>query len=932
MPSFDSSDLTHQQAEAINHQGSPLLIIAGPGSGKTEVIARRITRLVLTGQVKPENLLALTFTNKAAQGLKDRIQNKIPDVNIENMEVSTFHAFCAGLLRRYENSSPLKHGMSILDATGQFLFVYSRRKAFGLDEIIKGLPVQFYESVISAFNRATEEQVKPEKLEEWCLQNKQNCCNDDANLWKERAVVAEAYRRYCGMLIDEGRVDFPFLQIHALELLEQNPDIVNQLRRQYQTILVDEYQDTNAAQEKILQILAGNGRTLTVVGDDDQSIYRFRGATVKNILEFEKRYADVKVIRLTRNFRSYDQIVGQSQEVIRHNPARYEKDLLSHRGPGNEVLLVYEHTAAEEAGRVVDILQKLHVSGKIKKWSDTAILLRSVKSYSEKYRETLVSAGIPFQVSGDAGFFEREDIDQLCGLFHFLGASKPWGDKYLRCSIMDFDDQTNEALLDYKDNLVDIPSPEGLQEIGINHPDDRRRLSAMLGLKRRVQAQQHSSILEVFYSVLSISGLACRLEREGRTEALANLGIFSQLVAAWDENGASNNFYAFQEYLKLLKAGGLEPFHETLEDAVRIMTIHQSKGLEYPVVVLGAAMEGRLPSKKNKESYQVPYELRASGEPEVDDPHLVDERKLFYVAATRAQDLLIVGTADVVEKRGGGPSPFVFEMFGPDLKTAAAGSMEKVRKIESEKRKENEIRPRHSYSELAIFLECPVRYKFAHVYHLAFPRIEPVQYGLNIHYALQVIHERALSGVIPHEKDIPDIVDQTWMEPPPGRRGSGENLKQKAVATLQKYVRETREDLKRTARVETPFSFSVNSQVITGKIDLCRQAGNALELVDFKSSDPHPDAMGLFNFQMGLYGLGVETGLTSPVSHLTIQFLGNEFKTVSLEWDSRNREENKKRLVRILDDITANQFTANLAYCNHCKEYREICPYAPSGG
>jgi DNA helicase-2/ATP-dependent DNA helicase PcrA len=268
-PSYLPPHLTDRQLEAVLHHGSPLLVIAGPGSGKTEVITWRVAHLVRSGRVTPEHLLVTTFTNKAALELKDRIQQKLPEVNAELMQVSTIHSFCADLLRRYKHLTPLPHGFRILDGIGQFLFVYSNRKALGLDQVVKGRPSAFFRSVIGAFNLATE----------------------------------EAYRRYQDLLLDAELVDFAFLQSHALALLKGHPPVLRELKDQYRELLVDEYQDTNAAQDQLLALLAGDGRRLTVVGDDDQSIYRFRGATVRNILGFGKRFPDAKKVRLEHNFR-----------------------------------------------------------------------------------------------------------------------------------------------------------------------------------------------------------------------------------------------------------------------------------------------------------------------------------------------------------------------------------------------------------------------------------------------------------------------------------------------------------------------------------------------------------------------------------------------------------------------------------------------------
>ena len=928
-PDYLPSYLTGQQREAILHRGSPLLIIAGPGSGKTEVITWRVAHLVRAGYIQPENLLVTTFTNKAALELKDRIQQKLPNVNVELMQVSTIHSFCSDLLRRYRHHTLFSRGFHILDDMGQLLFVYSNRKRLGLDALVKGRPYDFFASVVRTFNLATEELVEPEGLESWCQDNLSHSPEDKANLWQERALVAEAYRRYCGLLQEQELVDFAFLQRHALRLLQEHPDVLRELREKYREILVDEYQDTNAAQDRILGLLAGDGRHLTVVGDDDQSIYRFRGATVRNILTFRERFPHAHVVQLAHNFRSREPIVTHSLQVISHNPARFPKNLLTVRGQGSDILLVYEHTAREEADAVVDLLRRLHRAGKIARYGDMAVLLRSVRSYAAPYLDALRLAGIPCSVTGDASFFQREEIAQLYDLFNFLGASKPWGDRFLRHPLVGLTGATSQALRAYKGDLLDVATDEKLRSIGVADEEDRQRLISLLNLKRRVQAKEHRSLLEVFYGMLSATRCVSRFEEQGDVESLVNLGVMSDLVATWDEYGRTRNFYAFQRFLKLLKEGGVDPVHVPPEDAVQVMTIHQAKGLEFPVVVLGAAMKGRLPSSRRASRYEIPPELRASGPPEVSDPHLVDERKLFYVAVTRARDLLIIGTADVVNKRGGGPSPFLYEMFGDDLRAASDLTHAYIADVESQAERAHAPRERHSFSEMAYFLQCPMRYKFAVVYGLRVPWLDPVDFGANVHRALEAIHRRVMDGHSVSEDDVERVVAETWV---PSHRARPEREKEyqaAAVKQLQRYLREHGDTLSRVYQAETSFSFALGDQLLLGKIDLMRHdADGKVEIVDFKTSAMVPPESERIDLQLDLYALGAETGLGESVSRQTVHFLGDG-RVVSWGWTEEREKSARSQLREVIAKINRGEFQPNRAYCNRCYEFRDICPYAP---
>ena len=922
-PDYLPTYLTEQQLDAILYRGGPLLIIAGPGSGKTEVIAWRVAHLIRAGHVRPEECLVTTFTNKAALELKDRIQQKLPGINVELMQVSTIHSFCADLLRRYQRG-----GSHLLDAEGQFLFVYANRKALGLGDIVKGRPYSFFSQVIATFNQATEELVEPDKLLAHCEAGLCACCADESDLWQERAAVAEAYRRYCDLLRERRLTDFAFLQRHALDLLTGRPDVLAELQERFHEILVDEYQDTNALQDRLLELIAGDGGHLTVVGDDDQSIYRFRGATVKNILTFPDRFPGAHVVRLTQNFRSREPILDHSQRVIVHNPARYPKDLFTRRGPGSDIVLVYRRTAGEEAVAVADFLKRLHDAGKIRRWSDVALLLRSVRSYAEPYVAAFAVAGIPHVVTGDATFFKRDDISQLYRLFSFLGASKPWGDVHLRQPIVGLSAETRGALKRYKDNLLDVATDAGLRGIGVQDAGDRERLLALLKLKKRVQDGRHNSLIEVFYSLLAATGYFARCEQEGREEAQQNLGVLSRLVAAFDEYGGTRNFYPFMNYLKLMKEGGVDPVTVPPEDAVQVMTVHQAKGLEFPVVVVGALMEGRFPSRRRKERYEIPADMKASGSPEVNDPHLVDERRLFYVAVTRARELLILGTADVVNKRGGGPSRFLNEMLGDDLQAVA--DLERAFIAEAESRGGAPLGPRerHSFSQLAYFLQCPLRYKYAVIYGLETPWPAPAGFGANVHRALEEIHNRARAGYPPGEADVADIVAETWV-PGPGIRPEMEQaLQEAAVRQLREYVRRHANTFSRIERAEAPFSFSLGEHILLGKIDLIRRADEGgVEIVDFKTAKSSPLTLGGIDAQLDLYALGVETDLGERVRRQTVHFLGDG-QVVTWKWSAKRAGMAREGFATILERITRREFTPRTAYCPTCQEFAAICPYA----
>ncbi len=950
-PAHLPSYLTDRQLEAVLHVGSPLLVIAGPGSGKTAVITWRVTHLVKTELVTPAHCLVTTFANRAAIELQDRIEQNLRDsgsvraeADIAPMRIGTFHSLCADILREYQSRSALPRGFRILDDSAQFLFVYTNRKELGLDALVKGRPHDLFRNVLRLFDRATQELVRPKDLLSWCRKQQKQAekaatqaakgksktkaqkAADQVELWMEEAIVTQSYQAYCKLLAEHSLVDFAFLQRHALELLDAHPDAAAELRERYREILVDEYQDTDATQEKILQHLAGGGQHLTVVGDDDQSIYRFRGATVRNLLTFNERYAGAHWIVLNENFRSREPIVEHSLNVITQNPARFQKDLFTLRGTGSDVLLAYEHSVAEEAAAIARLLRNLHETGRIRRWSDVTFLLRSVKSYAKEYRLALEAEGIPVCVIGDATLFERQDVDELYNLFSFLGTKKPWGDVRVRCSLMGWGDATCAALQAYTGSLLDLESEDDVRGIGVD-ASDCPRLAQLIALKRRVQAKEHASLLEVFYALLAVTQHVARGEMAGRVEPLINVGIMSGLVAAFDEHGGTHNLFPFQDYLQLMKEGGIDPAVIVPDDAVQIMTIHQAKGLEFPAIVIGSVMDGRLPSMRRRDPYEIPDQLRASGPPEVEDPHMVDERRLFYVAATRARELLVLGTADIVNKRGGGPSPFLTEMFGADLHRAADLSRARVLDAESPQRLNAAPRERLSFSELAYYFQCPVRFKFAHVYGLVVPPPDPLDFGANVHRALHVIHERAREGKPPAESEIAGIVEQTWLATPQVSAARDRQIKKAAVKQLESYVARYGDTFDQVDQCEAQFSFGLGQNVLLGKIDLVRRVDERYEVVDFKVGKPTPLAMQQVTTQLDFYAMGAQTSLGLTPQKQTVHFLQDN-QVSSWDWTEQKAASARQHLSGALDCIARRELPPRTQFCSDCAEFRSICPYA----
>jgi len=625
--------------------------------------------------------------------------------------------------------------------------------------------------------------------------------------------------------------------------------------------------------------------------------------------------------------------------LIKCNEARSDKNLRCVRDDiKNDILLVHEITAKEEAESVVYILQKMISKGIIKQYRDVAILLRSVRSHAGPYLEELKKHKIPHVVTRDGRFFDREDISEVCHLFTYLGISKPWGDKFLRCSLMMFAEETSDALKQFKEDLGSITNEEELKEIGVLDELDRRKIMDMIALKKKVQNREHKSLLEVLYEILRISGYFKKIEDEKDAEAIKNFGILTRIVGEFDEYGGTTGLYPFLSYMKMLKQSALDSFVRPPEDAIQVMTVHQAKGLEFPAVVIGAAMEGRFPTRMRRKKYEIPYELMQSGEPEVADHHLVDERKLFYVAATRARDFLIIGTSDIVNKRGGGPSRFVQELLGKDTE----GALERSRKILesndikifSQEKKKQGPRMRLSYSRLVHFLQCPIRYKYFEIDGIETPRPSYMFYGASVHRALEMMHKGLIDGKEVLAEDIEKYVDETWLPSPWMEEDEEEALKTAAVRWLHVYFEEHASTFTLLFKAEEKFSFDMEDVVIAGKIDLIRKAGGdgeAREIVDFKTSESKTAWQDQTDLQMNLYAIGAECSLKMQIERCSIHFLSDN-KVVSCEWDEKKAEEAEYFLKDMINKIKEQKFEPRHEYCPFCREFKDICPYFEGKG
>ncbi len=640
------ADLNPEQRAAVTAPPGPLLILAGAGSGKTRVLTRRLAHL-LRGGADPGRILAITFTNKAAREMQTRVEALLGPVG-RGMWVQTFHSACARMLRRDITRFGYTPDFTILDADDQRTAVREVLRGLGYDEhrFQPGAVV----GRISAQKNA--------------LRGPAEAAEAARDPWSQ--AVAVAFAAYQRMLQQANCLDFDDLLLLTVRLLEE-PDGTG-YREYFHHVLVDEYQDTNLAQYRIVRAVAAAHRSLTAVGDEDQSIYRFRGADVGNLRRFEADFPEARIIRLERNYRSTQRILDAAGSVIGHNARRYPKRLWTDRGAGEPIALYRAEDAGDEAAFVAAEVARLRRAGA--GWSDFAVLYRT-HAQSRAVEEALLGGGVPYVVVGGLKFYERKEIKDALGYLRLLVNPVDWpsfrravaaprrgvGEATL-AALASHIEQTGEALPSALAHAAEVPGIGRAGPVLRSFAELLERLRGEAegavdgdgGPRPAGAAREPAAVAELIASVLDRSGLAAALRAEDSLEARTRLENLNELLSVAAQNGpvvgrGLEGLRRFLEQAALIAEADAVPEGSAGEGAVVLLTLHAAKGLEFPVVFLTGLEEGVFPHSRALQS------ATAGGE------DLEEERRLCYVGMTRARSRLYLTCAQRRAFYGGAPQP-----------------------------------------------------------------------------------------------------------------------------------------------------------------------------------------------------------------------------------------------------------------------------------
>jgi DNA helicase-2/ATP-dependent DNA helicase PcrA len=929
-------DLNDAQRAVVAHMDGPLLVVAGPGSGKTYSIVLRALNLLLLERAAAKEMVLCTFTEKAAFEMRDRLSAAAQKVgyrgDLSELQVTTIHGLCNGILTRHRHRTELGNSYETLDELTQLLFIFEH-----FAEIVGPEENDLYlgkwktrwtaiEGVRGYFDKITEELVDPSRM--------------SASPDPFMKGIARAYRAYETTLFAKNRTDFAHLQslVHGLLL---QPEHSGTIAAEIRYMLVDEYQDTNYVQEQLLLKLTEPTGNLCVVGDEDQSLYRFRGATVRNILEFPSRFSACPVVRLTTNYRSHRSIVERYDRWMASAdwsnsagvPFRFDKTIEADPNGSHPdypaVIAIWGRDARDEAERFGELVAFLKSSGAIADYSQVALLLHSVRDdHSGSYLAALEARGIPAFCPRARAYFENDEVRLMVACFAVLFGWHGDGRGQVAGAVADLG------------RYVD----QGIVELAKAYAAPHSLAIALQAWIREIAALSDGESLDLrpadyFYRLLALDPFAKAVKNEN---AARNLAIFSQLLNVFQSyyhysvvthrNREFLRFHLFNSFLRLLHDGGIneyeDPNHPFPNGHVQVMTIHQAKGLEFPVVVVGS-LGAQLSSPKQIDRELGAFYHRPRFEPE-NRITLFDRMRLHYVAFSRPQNVLVL-TAHEAPK-----DHFALMWQGlpqwPYVEQAA---------LAGQRFAMHERMPvKKSYSftgDLKIYETCPRQYQFFRDYDFAPSRSAVIFFGLLVHQTIEEIHRIVLDGRLEtlDEPLIRELFDRSFrFLCLSDVRPIGDVARESAFLQVMNYFRQNREEMGRVIQAEVDVSLEKDGYILSGKVDLLMGGDGKLELLDFKTS-PRPTnspvLLDAYERQLCTYAHILERRYQKRVDRLLLYWTAEEQKDKAVmvfPYRPERIDEAGRYFDQVVARIQAEEFrvekTPEAAICKEC-DLRLLC-------
>jgi len=1026
-------NLNKEQLEAVTHKNGPLLIVAGAGTGKTTVITQRIAYIIEQGRAKSEEILALTFTEKAADEMEERVDRLLP-MGYLDLWISTFHSFGERILRENGLDIGLPADFKLLNEFEQYALIKNNLDKFNLDYYQPlGNPTKFIRALVSHFSRLKDEDIGTDeylKYAEGLRENMDNMLNggkdkskklkkniaitadikttgylrrrsprfappqDNSAFTEEIATqevarineVANAYHVYNQLLLDNASLDFGDLINYTLKLFRERLAILEKYRQQFKYILLDEFQDTNWAQYELIKLLTNPKNNLVVVGDDDQSIYKFRGASVSNILQFKKDFPGSKQIFLVKNYRNQQNILDLSYEFIQQNdPNRLEYQLskklkvkskkLSKRLFAQEkgqgvIEVISGNDLQDEVKQVVEKIADLKIQDKKSSWNDFAILVRANES-AKDFCNALDIAGLPYQFLSSRGLYAKpvimdvisylkllDDYHESMAVFRILNLPIF---KFTQPELVNLNYLARKKALSLFTVLKDVNGKLG-KEVQIKIDQALNLISKHTALTRE------KDVREVILAFLNDSGylkhLTSQAEQKSREE-VGYLKHFIKRVQIFEANSDDKSVRAFlAEFQIEIDAGeqGSLPFDpDSGPEAIKIMTVHGAKGLEFKYVFISNMVDKRFPTIERREAIKIPDELVKEILPE-GDIHLEEERRLFYVAMTRAREQIYFSWASdyggVRKKR---PSRFLAELklikVDEKKKVTKAETLAKISpkpNIKKDSTATDYKLPFYlSYSQLSAFSSCPYKYRFSYVLKVPTRGKYIFSFGKTMHLTLQKLFEllnekkglgqgdlfgggtegnlkRGQRDAKISLDEIIKIYEGTWIDSWYDTEAQKEKYRKLGKNILKEFYNKHKDNWPETILLEKNFNIKIKADkeyyTVRGAIDRVDKINNKVKIIDYKTGRPKKKLTAEDKEQLLIYQLAIQDLFKYEVDCLSFYYLDNNSEIEFLGTD-KELEKIKVKIISNIREIRKGEFLPKPGpLCAFC-DFREICEF-----
>lgn len=1002
-------NLNDEQKTAVTYSKGPLLIIAGAGTGKTTVITTKIAYLIEQKLCKPSEILALTFTDKASEEMAERVDKLLP-YGVFDMWISTFHSFCDRILQQHSIDIGLPTDYRLINTTESWLLMKKNLYTLNLNYYRpKGNPTQCIHALLKLFSRLKDENITPEEYHayaEGLTANQDTMMGDESSKLEIARIkeTADAYFQYQQLLLDNNFLDFGDLIFYVNKLFVQRPNVRKKYQQQFKYILVDEFQDTNLAQYNLIKLLRTDSNMVTVVGDDDQAIYKFRGASVSNILNFKNDFPEAREIVLTKNYRSTQEILNSAYQFIQNNnPDRLEyqlnnpdeyykqhgalvekinKQLIATRENSGAVTLLTARGEEEEVQKVItamlELLQRPGVT-----YNDIALLVRANKT-AESYTKALEAAHIPYIRVANTGLYRQELVADIIayGRILFDRADAP---SFARVLISPLCALKMEDLLHLTHfaKKKAVPFYELLSTIRTTPKiaeKTAQTIERLISLMREHANQAPTlSAAEMLIKIiadLKIREYLIQLEEKNPQKGRETIEYVRQLIEKAGNFGALSEDKGLQSFIAHIdmerEAGDSGTLGENIleqgPEAVKVMTIHASKGLEFSYVFIPQLVEGRFPSIGRSDLIELPDALLQTREilPE-GDAHIQEERRLLYVGLTRAKNgVFLSAAASYGGKRAKRPSQFLFEtglltdknslLFEKSIATPEflTKPTHPSNAQPSDEKFPYPIPQKFSYSQIAAFTICPLQYKYQFVLRIPQDRGSyRFSFGRTMHNTLLELFKRIKARAQSKQEslfgenigtpnanptitldEIYDIYNNQWVDEWYEDKKQKEQYRKAGKEILKEFYERHKDSWPIPLHLEKDFTVTFGGITLKGRIDRIDKVGDnngvsLVEIIDYKTGKYKEKLHKDDKTQLLIYNIALEAQGIKPVN-LRYYYL-NEEKQDSASFIPKPQEieDAKKELIETVEKIKKSDFPANPSEynCKNC-DFKNICPFS----